>query len=46
VSVVIRGDAACAFQDVAATLGACREADISELGITVRIASDGGRRVQ
>jgi biopolymer transport protein ExbD len=39
VSVVIRGDAACAFQDVAATLGACREANISELGITVRIAS-------
>lgn len=43
VSVVIRGDAACAFQDVAATLGACREANISELGITVRIASGSQR---
>jgi biopolymer transport protein ExbD len=46
VSVVIRGDAACAFQDVAATLSACREANISELGITVRIASDGGHHVR
>jgi len=46
VSVVIRGDAECAFQNVAATLGACREANISELGITVRIAGNGGRRVQ
>lgn len=44
VSVVIRGDAACAFQDVATTLGACREADISELGITVRLAGAGGNR--
>ena len=37
-SVVIRGDASCAFQHVAATLAACKEANISELGITVRIA--------
>ena len=37
-SVVIRGDAACAFQHVAATLAACKDANISELGITVRIA--------
>ncbi len=37
-SVVIRGDAQCAFQDVATALAACREANISELGITVRIA--------
>ena len=38
-SVVIHGDAKCAFQHVAAALGACRQAGISELGITVRIAS-------
>jgi len=37
-SVVIRGDGQCPFQDVAAVLGACRQANISELGITVRIA--------
>ena len=40
-SVVIRGDAACAFQNVASALAACREAGISELGITVRIAGLG-----
>ena len=40
-AVVIRGDAQCAFQDVASALGACRAADVSELGITVRIASGG-----
>jgi biopolymer transport protein ExbD len=37
-SVVIRGDAKCAFQSIASALAACREAGISELGITVRIA--------
>ena len=37
-SVVIRGDAACAFQHVAAALAACKDANISDLGITVRIA--------
>jgi len=37
-SVVIRGDASCAFQHVAATLAACKAAHISDLGITVRIA--------
>lgn len=37
-SVVIRGDAACAFQHVAAALSACKDANISELGITVRLA--------
>jgi hypothetical protein len=40
---VIRGDAECAFQHVASTLSACRSANISELGITVRIASAGGQ---
>jgi biopolymer transport protein ExbD len=37
-TVVIHGDANCAFQHVAAALGACRQAGVSELGITVRIA--------
>ena len=37
-SVVIRGDAACAFQHVASALAICKEANISDLGITVRIA--------
>ncbi len=37
-SVVIRGDASCAFQHVAQTLAACKKANISDLGITVRIA--------
>jgi biopolymer transport protein ExbD len=40
-TVVIHGDAKCAFQHVASALGACRQAGISELGITVRIASAG-----
>ena len=35
----------CPFQHVASALGACRQAGISELGITVRIASAGARRV-
>lgn len=38
-TVVIHGDAICPFQHVAAVLGACRQAGISELGITVRIAA-------
>ena len=42
--VVIRGDAACPFQHVAAALAACKDAHISELGITVRIAGKGVRR--
>jgi biopolymer transport protein ExbD len=40
-SVVIRGDAQCAFQHVASALAACRQAGISDLGITVRIAGIG-----
>lgn len=39
-SVVIHGDASCPFQHVAAALGACRQAGISELGITVHIAGN------
>jgi biopolymer transport protein ExbD len=41
-SVVIRGDASCAFQQVASVLSACQQAGISELGITVRLAGLGG----
>ncbi len=40
-SVVIRGDAGCAFQHVASALAACQQAGISDLGITVRIARAG-----
>ena len=43
-TVVIHGDAKCPFQNVAAALGACRQAGISELGITVRIASAGATK--
>lgn len=39
-SVVIRGDATCAFQHVAAALAACKDAHISELGITVKLAQE------
>ncbi len=46
VQVVINGDARTPFQDIAAALAACREANISELGITVEIASAGGREVR
>jgi biopolymer transport protein ExbD len=46
-TVVIHGDAKCAFQHVATALGACRQAGISELGITVRIASrDSGQNTR
>ena len=41
-SVVIRGDASVAFQHVAASLAACKEANVSDLGITVRLANGGG----
>jgi biopolymer transport protein ExbD len=41
--VVVRGDADGAFQNVASVLSACREAGISDMGISVRLAqrSDG-----
>ncbi|NLX55117.1 MAG: biopolymer transporter ExbD [Planctomycetaceae bacterium] len=43
ISVVVRGDADGAFQNVASVLSACREAGISDMGISVRLAqgSDG-----
>jgi biopolymer transport protein ExbD len=40
-TVIIRGDGQCAFQHVAAALAACRQAGVSDLGITVRIAGIG-----
>jgi biopolymer transport protein ExbD len=43
-AVVIRGDAECAFQHIASTLAACRQAGISELGITVRMAGISGTK--
>ncbi len=36
--VVVRGDAEGAFQNVATVLSACREAGISDMGISVRLA--------
>ena len=40
--VVVRGDAEGEFQNVAAVLGACREAGITDMGISVRLARRGG----
>ncbi|MBX3426616.1 MAG: biopolymer transporter ExbD [Pirellulales bacterium] len=37
-AVIIRGDAACAFQHVAAALAACQQARIAELSVSVRVA--------
>ena len=36
--VLVRGDADGAFQNVATVLGACREAGVSDMGISVRLA--------
>jgi biopolymer transport protein ExbD len=46
VSVVILGDAACDFQHVAEALAACKEAGISQLAVSVRVAQGaaGARR--
>lgn len=40
-SVTILGDAGCAFQHVAATLAACKQAGVSDLAVSVRIAQAG-----
>ena len=37
--VLVRGDAEGTFQNVASVLGACREAGVTDLGISVRLAS-------
>ena len=39
--VIIRGEADGPFQNVAAVLTACRQAGISDLGISVRLATKG-----
>ena len=36
--VVVRGDGQGAFQNIAAVLNACRQAGVSDLGISVRLA--------
>jgi biopolymer transport protein ExbD len=36
--VIVRGDAEGAFQHVASVLGACRQAGITDMGISVRLA--------
>ena len=40
--VVVRGDAEGTFQNVATVLNACRQAGISEMGISVRLPAKGG----
>lgn len=41
-SVVVRGDGEGSFQSVASALATAREAGIVDLGISVRVARDGG----
>jgi len=50
-SVMVRGDAEGPFQNVANVLGACRQAGVTDMGITVRLArqpmeqrAEGGER--
>ena len=38
-SVIVRGDAEGTFQNVANVLGTCRQAGVTEMGITVRLAN-------
>jgi biopolymer transport protein ExbD len=38
--VVVRGDAEGAFQQVASVLGACRDAGITDMGISVRVVQN------
>ena len=40
--VIVRGDAEGSFQSVATVLNACRQAGISEMGISVRLPAKGG----
>ena len=41
-SVLVRGDGEGSFQNVASVLAACRQAGISDLGISVRLAQGAG----
>ena len=43
-SVVIRGDATCEYQHVAAALAACREAHVADVSVSVRLAGGGSTR--
>ena len=40
--VIVRGDAEGTFQSVATVLNACRQAGVSEMGISVRLPAKGG----
>ncbi len=40
--VTILGDAGCAFQHVAAALAACKDAGVSDLAVSVRLAQGAG----
>ena len=40
--VIVRGDGEGAFQNVATVLNACRQAGVSEMGISVRLPAKGG----
>ena len=44
IGVVIRGDASCPFQQVATALGACQQANIPQLAVSVRLAGDSANR--
>ncbi|MCU0874806.1 MAG: biopolymer transporter ExbD [Pirellulaceae bacterium] len=41
-SVIVRGDGAGTFQNVAAVLNACRQAGVADMGISVRLPAKGG----
>jgi biopolymer transport protein ExbD len=41
-SVIVRGDGEGAFQNVATVLNVCRQAGISDMGISVRLPAKGG----
>lgn len=41
-SVVIRGDAACPFQPIAAAMAACKDAGVTELSVSVKVAAATG----
>lgn len=41
-SVIVRGDGEGAFQHVATVLNACRQAGVSDMGISVRLPTKGG----
>jgi biopolymer transport protein ExbD len=41
-SVIVRGDGEGAFQHVATVLNACRQAGVSDMGISVRLPAKGG----